>query len=227
MSTTEDPTTGLEALLDDAMADAARRLNVSNLAIVEAYDAAAGTVRAQPVVRLPYIDEAGKRGTKRAPVVPAARVLWPAGGGLSLTFPLRRGDHVLLIYLDRSIAAWALTGREGDPEHDDAHDPAEAVAIPCCRPQPANWANSASIGVHNGPRLVFNSTKARYGEAAEPVATRRDLQVLFGAIQAATVVPHDGGASLKSALLTALAAAGWSPATADGHAGSTTFEVSR
>jgi phage gp45-like len=65
------------------------------------------------------------------------------------------------------------------------------------------------------------------GVGADEVVTKRDLQILYAAINVATTMPGDGGASLKSAILTVLGAAGWSSNTIDGHFGASRVKASR
>jgi hypothetical protein len=94
-------------------------------------------------------------------------------------------------------------------------EPAGAVVLPCWDggESGVEWAAVLDL-------LDVDSDDIRLG-GTDPVVTKKDLQVLFAAISGAAVVPNDGGASLKAAILAALTTAGWTTGSGDGHLGST------
>ena len=65
----------------------------------------------------------------RAPVrnVP---VVFPSGGGFALTFPLRKGDPVLLVYSQRGLARWKKAPGVSTPDVDGFFSEKDAIAIP-------------------------------------------------------------------------------------------------
>lgn len=170
----ELPDIDLTELLDSMIRLARAGVHVGIPARVESYDPDTGRVRAQPLIRIASYDEGGNRRVERAPVVPAARVRWPAGGGASLTFDLKEGDVVVLHFLDRSIGAWAQGGAESDPEHGEHHDMADAVADACTRPESQPWPRAPggglTLGVDNGVRIRVSPTGIEIGhDGANPM----------------------------------------------------------
>ena len=102
-------------------------VNVAIPGIIDRYDPEQQRADVRPTIRRVYSD-----GEERdPPVIVDVPVLWPRSGGASLTFPVRRGDTVLLVVCDRSIERWITQGGDtrnpGDPRRHDLND---AVAIP-------------------------------------------------------------------------------------------------
>ncbi len=65
------------------------------------------------------------------------------------------------------------------------------------------------------------------GSNTDGIVTKKDLQFLYFAINAAAPVPNDGGAALKAAILATLAGGGWSSNPGDGQAASSVVSVQR
>lgn len=56
-------------------------------------------------------------------------VMFPRGGGCSLTFPVKKGDECLVIFADRSIDFWWQSGGIQEPVDDRMHDLSDAFCI--------------------------------------------------------------------------------------------------
>jgi hypothetical protein len=65
------------------------------------------------------------------------------------------------------------------------------------------------------------------GASGDLVVTKKDLQSLYFAINAAVPIANDGGANLKTTLLSGLTTAGWTTGTTDGVLGSTIVRAKR
>jgi hypothetical protein len=96
------------------------------------YDAATQQVDVQPIPKDRYFDEDGAAVVQARPVVPSVPVMFPGGGGYTVTFPIEVGDVVILLFSGVSIDKWlgASSDRELDPETHARHTLADAVAIP-------------------------------------------------------------------------------------------------
>lgn len=64
------------------------------------------------------------------PIITGVPLMWPAAGGASVTMPVKRGDGVLIVFVDRSMDKWLTQGGETLPDDSRAHDYNDAVAIP-------------------------------------------------------------------------------------------------
>lgn len=100
---------------------------------VESYDAAAQRASVQPLIRRTYQDESGARQVERLPVISDVPVSFPGAGDYSISWPLAKGDIVLLVFSQASIDKWLTSGKDVDPLDDRRHSLNDAIAIPGLR----------------------------------------------------------------------------------------------
>jgi hypothetical protein len=98
--TTRTPT--LADALTRAAELAAGGVLVSRVARVDSYDRTDQTITATPIVADLTDLEDGGREALELPTISGIPVIWPAGGGVSITWELKPGDLVLLLGRDRS-----------------------------------------------------------------------------------------------------------------------------
>jgi hypothetical protein len=136
---------------------------------VESYDAAAQTVDVTPAVdRVILGDE--KRQLLKAPLIAGVPVCFPRGGGFMVTFPIKPGDFVLLVFAERSIDQWFSKGGSGvDPIDPRTHALSDAMAIPGVFPATGKLqsahADHMVIGpdTPSGPRAYFKAGEIALG----------------------------------------------------------------
>lgn len=65
-------------------------------------------------------------------VIPNTPIMWPRAGKFKITFPLEKGDNVMLVFCERSIDNYQAGDPDADANPDDfrTHDLSDAVAIP-------------------------------------------------------------------------------------------------
>lgn len=93
---------------------------------VVAYDASTRRADIQPAIMKK--DRSGDVGARAQ--IPGVPVLFLGGGGFTQTFPVNKGDEVLLIYSQRSIDRWATIGGVVDPRDGRKFNASDALAIP-------------------------------------------------------------------------------------------------
>jgi len=93
--------------------------------IVDTYDATSRRARVTPAIRI-LLDDGSLLDRPPIPDVP---VLFPAGGGLSLTFPLERGDPVLLVFSQRGMDGFKIAFTASAPSRGPIMDMSDAVAL--------------------------------------------------------------------------------------------------
>jgi len=164
---------------------------------VESYDVAKQKASVQPLIELEYTAPDGSRKTERLPIIQGVPVMF---GGM--TYPLSKGDTVLITFCQSSIDKWLVTGGIVDPLDDRHHDINDAVCFPGLRPFSSPWDQAAEGAT------VIPGDDVRLGsvDASELLALKSDLATLKSAINDAVIVANDGGASFKTTLLTGLAA---------------------
>ncbi len=116
-------------VISSAIESAAAGLHVSIPGEVESYDAATQTASIKPSLKrpLPTLDRVEFLDL---PVLPRVPIVFPRAGPFFVSFPIVKGDRVLLVFADRSLDQWVDAGREGDPLDGRTHDLSDAVAIP-------------------------------------------------------------------------------------------------
>lgn len=86
-------------------------------------------------------------------------VCYPKTSNFSITFPLSEGDHVLLIFAERSIDTWLQDGGIQAPYESRTHSLSDAFAIPILFPQNdvISSFNTNAIEIRSDDRAAFIS----------------------------------------------------------------------
>lgn len=105
------------------------QIRVALPGIVQSFDPDAVTAVVQPAIRSVEIDNDGNRVTKPYPLLVDVPVVFPRGGGCTLTFPVKAGDECLVIFADRCIDFWWQNGGVQEPVDDRVHDLSDAFCI--------------------------------------------------------------------------------------------------
>jgi hypothetical protein len=148
-------------------------------------------------------------------LLPQVPVQWPRTAAGYITFPLVPGDTGRVVFTDRNLAQWLVTGNEGnaiDPLNGRAHSLGDAVFEPGLHTDtdPIVPPTSLLATVVEGPLVQLGVGATQFVALAALVEAQ--LNTLKAAIAAAPVTPLDGGAGFKAALVAALAA--WPTTTA-------------
>jgi hypothetical protein len=104
--------------------------------IVQSFDPAAMTVVVQPAIRGQTMDSTGAKSSTALPLLPDVPVVFPSGGGCTLTFPIQQGDECLVIFASRCIDAWWQSGGVQEQAEKRMHDLSDGFAIIGPRSQP-------------------------------------------------------------------------------------------
>ncbi|KFC07587.1 putative phage protein [Trabulsiella guamensis ATCC 49490] len=105
------------------------QIRVALPGIVQSFDPDAVTAVVQPAIRSVEIDNDGNRITDNYPLLVDVPVVFPRGGGVTLTFPVKAGDECLVIFADRCIDFWWQSGGVQEPVDDRMHDLSDAFCI--------------------------------------------------------------------------------------------------
>lgn len=105
------------------------QIRVALPGIVQSFDPGTVTAVVQPAIRSVETDNDGNRVTKNYPLLVDVPVIFPRGGGCTLTFPVKAGDECLVIFADRCIDFWWQSGGVQEPVDDRVHDLSDAFCI--------------------------------------------------------------------------------------------------
>lgn len=95
--------------------------------ITDVSDLSNNKVSVQPAIETSLSDGT----TYPLPIISDVSIQWPAGGGGVLTFPLKVGDDVLLVFSMKSLAEWEVSsGGTVVPEDLRMHNLSDPIVIP-------------------------------------------------------------------------------------------------
>lgn len=147
-----DVTPSLEMVLNNAMEGRISELHTALPGEVLSYDPDKQTCTVQPCLMRKYIS--GK--LVKIPVINSVPVVHPRSGASIVHMPLKPGDHVLLVFIERSIDIWKTQGGCQDPQDPRKHQFSDAVAIPGFYPlnAPITVPDPTALTVLNGQARI-------------------------------------------------------------------------
>jgi len=111
-----------------AVQGALKNVRVALPGVVVAYDKRKQRADVQPLINDRFEDETGEIKPARIPVCTDVPVMFQGAGEYSETFPISKGDTVLLVFCSSATARWKVKGGETDPADDRHHALSDAVA---------------------------------------------------------------------------------------------------
>ncbi len=94
--------------------------------MIEEYDPATRMASVKPLVKKKYANDT----VAPMPVLVSVPVVWPAGSGGGVSFPLKHGDGVLLLFAERNIENFLVLGGDSLPNDGRKFDLTDCIAIP-------------------------------------------------------------------------------------------------
>ena len=158
----------LEDVLRLALENFQSSLHVALPGRIESYDASSQTASVKPLVKNTFIDDEGVDVVETLPVINRVPIQFMRGGGFFMSFPVVKGDHVLLVFNERSIDKFQ-TGDGGDTDPVDIrmHNLSDAVAIPGFYPDSKALADAhvsnAVLGKDGGTQIHVADGKIELG----------------------------------------------------------------
>ncbi len=104
-------------------------MRVSIPGIIQSFDPDAVTAVIQPAIKGVEHDASGAEVSVNLPLLVDVPVVFPRGGGCTLTFPVSAGDECLVIFADRCIDFWWQSGGIQEPVDGRMHDLSDAFCI--------------------------------------------------------------------------------------------------
>lgn len=104
-------------------------LRVSMPGIIQSFDPIACTCTVQPAITGQVANEAGEFKSAPLPLLVDVPVVFPRGGGCTITFPIKAGDECLVVFSDRCIDFWWQSGGVQEPVDPRQHDLSDAFAF--------------------------------------------------------------------------------------------------
>jgi hypothetical protein len=150
---------GLDSLaLDEEFWQRACELRVAVPVVVVSFDAEAQTVVVQPAIMDTLIYNLVPTPTA-IPPLPNIPVMFPRGGGFSITFPLEAGDEGVLVFSDMAIDSWWQSGGTQNKQVERRrHDLMDGMFFPTSGSQAKKLSNyrtdSLEVRSDDGQRTI-------------------------------------------------------------------------
>lgn len=162
----------LQDLYEDKSSELLRRLNCISLGKIEAFNPETQTARVS-------FNFKKQRGDKiyDYPVLDGVPCLVLKGGLGSLELPISAGDNCILLFCDRSIDDWIISGQVKEPPYTRCHDLSDALAIVGIRPLTAAISNFLADGV----KLYYDDAKVQLRKGLVEISNSQSQVVLSGA----------------------------------------------
>lgn len=129
----DDHTTNMEALKRATKAS----MWTAMPGIVQSFNAAAMTAQVQLAIKGVYADpKTSALSFVNLPLLVDVPVCFPGWGGVTLTFPIVKGDECLVVFASRCIDAWWQNGGVQKPLEYRMHDLSDGFMTPGGRSQP-------------------------------------------------------------------------------------------
>lgn len=104
--------------------------------IIASFNSATQTASVQPAIKRIFTE----RGPVNLPLCVDVPVAFPGGGDFFLTFPVKPGDECILLFSERAIDNWHVSGGTQAPAEYRLHDLSDGLAIVGLNSQPKKIA---------------------------------------------------------------------------------------
>ena len=194
----DDPVEAQRAAMDGKQAEIWTALP----GIIQSFDAQAMTVVVQPAIMGQVTDQDGKSSSVTMPLLPDVPVVFPGGGGFTLTFPIKNGDECLVVFSSRCIDAWWQNGGVGAPMEPRMHDLSDGFALVGVRSQARKFSvDAANVQLRSDDGSTFiemTPEKELHAEGPSAVTVKSGVSITLDAPQillkgAISMTSGDGG----------------------------------
>lgn len=192
-----------QELIARAIASALGDVYTAGPGIIQSYDPETQCADVLPAVKRALPTTSGDVAYEEIAVIPNVKVCFPRGGPFHITWPLAKGDSVLLVCCNYSINAWrvgnnAQTVLPGDLR---THAIGHAFAFPNLAIDSAATPNaqaSQNAFIIHGPMVILGD-QAATAYAALDSKVDANFAKIHNLFSGWTPAPNDGGAALKTA----------------------------
>lgn len=130
--------------------------------IIESVNFTEMTCVVQPSIQGVVEDADGNLSAVDLPLLADVPIVFPSGGGFTITMPLAVGDEVLVVFSSRCIDAWWQSGGTQQAIEARMHDLSDGFAIPGPKsiPKKISGINSTDLQIRNNAGTSYVSITA-------------------------------------------------------------------
>ena len=152
----------LSTLLDEHFVGMQAMLWTAVPGIIQSYDASEMTCSVIPAILGKVAKEDGSIEAVQLPMLIHCPVIFPRGGGCSLTFPLKKGDECLVVFSARAIDFWWQSGGVQPPAETRMHDLSDGFVLP------GPYSQKQKIGSPSTSEVVLRSDDGSASVSLDP-----------------------------------------------------------
>lgn len=160
----------INKILEKSLQEFQAKLNTCIPGRIESYDSKRQAVDVQPLLNRRLIS--GQH--EILPIIPNVPFCFPSAGDRGLFFPIKRGDNCLLLFSQRSIETWKISGGRVTPNDTRKHAFSDAIAIPGLKP----FANDFFIGNPNKTQITQNRSELSIDNSGRIALGRQGAELL-------------------------------------------------
>lgn len=157
----------LASLLQLAQLDTLNTLNCHQVGEIVSFDASKQTAEVQIKMLIPHNEE-----IKEYPVLLDCPCIILAGGEGRITFPINPGDSCLVLFNDRDIDNWYVSGQTMEPRSNRMHSFSDAIALVGLRNknnQLSDYLQDGTEWKYKGTSIKLEDNKATFTNGASTV----------------------------------------------------------
>lgn len=147
--------------------------------VIVSFNAALQTCVVQPTIQATQTAPNGSKALVTLPLLLDVPVVFPGGGGLTLTFPVSAGDECLVTFAARCIDGWWYSGGVQAPLHPRMHNLSDGFA---------------HVGVRSRPRALSGVSTTSAQLRSDDGALSIDLNPATGKVTMTCTELHVTGA---------------------------------
>ncbi len=170
--------------------------------VIEAVNLAALTCVVQPAIMARV--QSGQKTFQfiKLPLLLDVPLIFPRGGGYSLTFPVAAGDECFFLIADRAIDSWWQSGGVQRPTELRMHDLSDAFALvgPYSQPQRLSGVSTSSVQLRSNDATISLDINHATGTATLLAPTSVILQTPLVQITGALQVLNTGSVAVASSV---------------------------
>lgn len=158
----------LADLLDRHKLEVSRSINCVLIGAIESFDASTNTASVTISAKREYMD--GE--VLDFPLLTDCPVFTPQGGGSWLSFPISSGDPCIVLFNDRDIDQWFLSGQAKVPGSTRAHSLSDGLVLVGIQPLTGALSiDDSQVELHGGTNKVKVSSTVEVDVTAAKVVT--------------------------------------------------------
>ena len=125
--------------------------------VVSVVDLDKQTVSVQPSIQGSVSSADGSSQSVNLPLLVDVPICWPRAGGFAVTFPVKAGDEVLVVFASRCIDSWWQSGGVGAQAEVRMHDLSDGFAIlaPTSQPKVLSDVQTDGVEMRNEARDTY------------------------------------------------------------------------